>query len=255
MTMLKACAYVFAMALACTSAHAQTEPNSPIGGTNANVVRAAKGTIVYKVLSTGAITGGENWNLTVHPDGTRTMQALNRYGSPGVQRHVTYRVDKNFRPLEAYMLYWVQGQWRGSGYFVVHGDQLMAMANTPNGMLTHRLTVPQNFSFIPHPLSTDAWHMGYYDKAKGGVQEMSVYDMDAGAAGPQTLLGRLYTQKLERKGTETITTQAGTFETERYRVDDAVDIYVTGPDSIMVRFVWTPADRVYELVKLEESGP
>jgi hypothetical protein len=252
---MKLSAIVLAFGLACSSAAAQTEPNPTIGGANANVIRAAKGTIIYKVLSTGAVLGGENWNLTVHPDGTRTMQALNRYGSPGIQRHVTYRVDQNFRPLEAYMLYWVRGDWRGSGFFVVNGDQLTATANTPNGMLTHRLTVPQNFSFIPHPLSTDAWHMGYYDKAKGGVQTINVYDMDAGAAGPQTLLGRLYTQKLERLGTESLTTPAGTFETERYRIDDAVDIYVTGPDSIMVRFVWTPADRVYELVKLEQSAP
>lgn len=234
-----------------TAALAQTEPNPDPSMTNANVVRGAKGTIVYKTIKTGAVIGGENWNLTVHPDGTRTMQALNRYGSPGVQRHVTYRVDANFRPLEAYMLYWVGGQWRGSGYFVVQGDQLTATANTPNGMLTHNLKVPRNFSFIPHPLSTDAWHMGYYDKKKGGVQTIAVYDMDAPAAGPQTLLGRLYTQKLEYLGAEKMTTPAGTFDVDHFKIEDAVDIYVTGPDSIMVKFVWTPADRVYELVKLE----
>ena len=230
---------------------AQTEPNPTIGGANANVVRGAKGTIVYKVLSTGALLGGENWNLSVHPDGSRTMQALNRYGSPGVQRHVTYRVVANFRPLEAYLLYWVGGKWKGSGLFTVLGDQLNAVANTPNGMLTQNVKVPENFSFIPHPLSTDAWHMGYYDKKKGGVQTITVYDMDAGAAGPQALLGRLYTQKLEYLGPEKVTTPAGAFQTDHFKIDNAVDIYVTGPDSIMVKFLWTPADRVYELVKLE----
>lgn len=234
-----------------STAFAQTEPNPTIGGANANVVRAAKGTIVYKVLSTGAVLGGENWNLTVHPDGSRTMQALNRYGSPGVQRHVTYRVDATFRPLEAYLLYWVGGQWKGSGFFSVHGDTLDAVANTPNGTLTHTLKVPQNFSFIPHPLSTDAWHMGYYDKKKGGTQTITVYDMDAGAAGPQALMGKLYTQKLDYLGAETITTPAGTFATDHFKIDSAVDIYVTGPDAIMVKFVWSPADRVYELVTLE----
>jgi hypothetical protein len=236
-------------------AHAQTEPNPVIGGANANVVRAAKGTIVYSVLSSGAMLGGENWNLTVHPDGTRTMQALNRYGSPGVQRHVTYRVDANFRPLEAYMLYWVGGAWKGSALFSVHGDRLTAVANTPNGRLTHAIAVPENFSFIPHPLSTDAWHMAYYDKKKGGAQTINVYDMDAQAAGPQALLGRLYTQKLEFLGTKEMTTKAGTFTTDHFKIEDTVDIYVTGPDSIMVKFVWTPADRIYELVKLEQSPP
>ncbi|MDX2222825.1 MAG: hypothetical protein SFV21_08755 [Rhodospirillaceae bacterium] len=228
-----------------------TEPAPTIGGANANVVRGAKGTVVYKVLSTGAMLGGENWNLTVHPDGSRTMQALNRYGSPGVQRHVTLRVDARFRPLEAYLLYWVGGVWRGSGYFTVAGDTLTAVANTPNGRLSHALTVPENFSFIPHPLSTDAWHMWYYDKAKGGAQTITVYDMPGGADGPQALLGSMYTQSLTFVGRERVTTPAGTFDTEHYKIDDAVDIYVTGPDAIMVKFVWTPADRVYELVKLE----
>ena len=48
-----------------------------------------------------------------------------------------------------------------------------------------------------------------------------------------------------------MTTPAGAFQTDHFKIDNAVDIYVTGPDSIMVKFLWTPADRVYELVKLE----
>jgi len=220
---------------------------------NANVVRSAKGVIGYKILSTGVSLGEETWSLSVHPDGSRTMQALNQYGSPGVQRHVVYRVHAAFRPIEAYMLYWVGGQWRGSGFFSVRGDRLSAIANTPNGVLTHEIAVPKDFSFIPHPLSTDAWHMAYYDKAKGGDQEITVYDMDAGAAGPQALLGRLYTQSLRFVGRESLTTMAGVFDTDHFKIDDAVDIYVTGPDAIMVRFQWTPADRVYDLIKLEQS--
>jgi hypothetical protein len=236
------------------SAAAQTEPNPDPSMKNANVVRGAKGTIVYRTIKNGTMLGGENWSLSVHPDGSRTMQALNRYGSPGVQRHVVYRVDAKFRPLDAYLLYWVGGQWRGTGFFSVHGDRLTAVANTPNGRLTHDIAVPENFSFIPHPLSTDAWHMAYYDKAKGGAQPITVYDMDGGAAGPQALLGRLYSQTLRFLGAETLTTPAGTFVTDHFKIDDAVDIYVTGPDVIMVKFVWTPADRVYELVKLERSA-
>lgn len=198
---------------------AQTEPSPDPSMKNANVVRSAKGVIGYKILSTGASLGEETWSLSVHPDGSRNMQAMNQYGSPG-------------------------GQWRGSGLFSVHGDRLSAVANTPNGVITHEVAVPKNFSFVPHPLSTDAWQMAYYDKAKGGTQDISVYDMDAGAAGPQALLGRLYTQKPRFVGRESLTTPAGTFETERFKTDDAVDIYVTGPDAILVRFQWTPTDRL-----------
>jgi hypothetical protein len=97
--------------------------------------------------------------------------------------------------------------------------------------------------------------MSYYDKQKGGAQAITVYDMDAAAAGPQALLGRLYQQKLEFLGAGETTTKAGTFATDHFKIEDAVDIYVTGPDAIMVKFVWTPADRVYELVKLERTPP
>ncbi|MCB2108015.1 MAG: hypothetical protein KDE14_09960 [Rhodobacteraceae bacterium] len=249
-------AAVFAQAVAMTaqSAAAQTEPNPVIGGNNANISRWADGTVTYRVLSTGAVLGTEQWHLTVHPDGTRTMQARNEYGSPGIQRHVILRVDAGFRPIEAYLQYWTGGKWRGSGLFSVRGNQLSAVANTPNGVLTHEVAVPDHFSFIPHPLSTDAWHMWYYDAAAGGDQTITVYDMPGGADGPQAILGHLYTQTLRKVGDEDVTTPAGTFPTSHYRINDAVDIYVTGPDAIMVKFAWYPADRVYELTRLDRSA-
>lgn len=97
--------------------------------------------------------------------------------------------------------------------------------------------------------------MSNYDKAKGGEQTITVYDMDATTAGPQALLGRLYTQKLVFIGNAQVVTQAGSFATEHFKIDNAVDIYVTGSDDILVKFLWTPADRVYELVKLEQTAP
>jgi len=247
---------IFAIVIAVgtmAQAAAQTGPAPGTSVGNANISRWADGTIEYRVQSTGAVIGREQWHLTAHPDGTRTMQARNEYGSPGLQRHVILRADAKLRPIEAYVQYWVGGHWRGSGLFSVHGHKLTAVANTPNGVLTHAIDVPENFSFIPHPLSTDAWHMWYYDRGKGGDQTITVYDMPGGADGPQSILGRLYTQTLRRIGAEDITTPAGTFPTDHYRIDDAVDIYVTGPDAIMVRFAWAPADRVYELVRLERG--
>jgi len=44
---------------------------------------------------------------------------------------------------------------------------------------------------------------------------------------------------------------AGTFTTDHFRVDDTVDLYINGPDAIMVRFQWIPADRDYVLTCLE----
>lgn len=221
---------------------------------NINITRWAKGEFEYRALSTGEVSGAEEWHLTVHPDGTRTMQTRNRLDEAGYQRHVTYRVAENFRPLEVTSVYWVKGEWRGTGLFAINGNELQAIVKTPDGMIEQTRAVPDHFSMIPHPLSTNAWNTWYYDKAKGGPQPMTVYDMDAGAQAVSSMLGKVYTQDLEFIGTEKMTTPAGTFDVDHFRVEDVVDMYITGPDAILVRFQWIPADRDYVLTSLETGS-
>jgi hypothetical protein len=220
---------------------------------NANIIRWAKGKIEYRVLSTGERNGEEDWYLTVHPDGSRTMRAVNRLDNVDFHRSVILRVEENFRPLEVMATYWIRGAWAGSGLFTIDDNVLEAVANTPNGRLTQRLAVPKNFSVIPHPLSTNSWQTWHYDKARGGDQPTTVYDMDALADRSGSLLGRLSTQNVRFIGSETLTTPAGTFLTDHFRIGDGVELYVTGPDALMVKFVWTAADREYILIALESS--
>jgi hypothetical protein len=220
---------------------------------NVNITRWAKGTIEYRSLSTGEVSGSEEWHLTVHPDGSRTLHARNRLEDAGFQRHVTYRVAENFRPLEVTAVYWVKGAWRGTGLFAINGLELEAIAKTPDGMIQQTRRVPEHFSMIPHPLSTNAWPTWYYDKTKGGPQTMTVYDMDAGAQAVSSMLGKVYDQTLTFIGEEEMTVPAGTFATDHFRIDDTVDLYITGPDALMVRFQLIPADRDYVLTTLETS--
>ncbi len=221
---------------------------------NINISRWARGTIEYRTLSSGEVTGSEQWHLTVHPDGSRTLEARNRLDRAGFQRHVTHRVAADFRPLETLAVYWVKGQWRGSALFAVNGPELTALAKTPDGMLTQTVAVPEHFSFIPHPLSTNAWHAWYYDKRLGGEQTITVYDMDALATSVGSLLGRLYDQTIVFVGQQELTTPAGTFLTDHFNIGGAVDLHVTGPDAVLVRFTWAPADADYLLVEYD-SGP
>ena len=218
---------------------------------NVNIVRWAKGTIEYRELSTGKPNGSEEWHLTVHPDGSRTLHARNRLDLAGYQRHVTYRVAENFRPLEVTSVYWVKGEWRGTGLFAIDGNQLNAVVKTPDGLIQQNRAVPDHFSMIPHPLATNAWPTWYYDKSAGGPQTMTVYDMDAGAQAVSSMLGKMYDQTLTFVGSEEMTTPAGTFDVDHFRIDDTVDLYITGPDAVMVRFQWLPADRDYVLTSLE----
>lgn len=221
---------------------------------NVNIVRWAKGSIEYRELSTGKPNGSEEWHITVHPDGSRTLQTRNRLDNAGYQRHVIHRVEESFRPLEISAVFWVQGEWRGTGLFSIDGNTLEAVVKTPDGLIRQTRAVPDLFSFIPHPLQTNAWPTWYYDKAKGGPQTITVYDMDPGAQAVSSMLGKMYEQTVVFEGETEMTVPAGTFDVDHFRIGDAVDLYITGPDAIMVRFVWEPADRDYVLTSLE-TGP
>ncbi len=215
---------------------------------NASIARWAKGSIEYRMLETGEVIGSEQWHLTVHPDGTRTMLAINRMDLIDAQRHVVLRVEESFRPLEVLAVYFTGGEWRGTGMFAVNGDTLKATVKTPLGMLVQERAVPEKFSFIPHPLATDAWGTWTYDREQGGVQQRTVYDMDSGARSAGSMLGKLYTQPLQFLGIEEVTTPAGVFQTDHFRAGSYADIYVTGPDAILVRFVYATENIKTEFV-------
>lgn len=123
--------------------------------------------------------------------------------------------------------------------FIVDSEMLDATVRTAGGMLRQTREVPTHFSFIPHPLATDAWGTWSYDKAKGRLQQSTVYDMDGNAHSAGSMLGRLYTQPLELIGSESVSTPAGTFQTDHFRGGADADLCLTGEDAILVRFAYS----------------
>jgi hypothetical protein len=73
--------------------------------------------------------------------------------------------------------------------------------------------------------------------------------------GPETpLLGQIQPQSFVYKGEEEVTVPAGTFATQHVVMDGHSDIWFTGPDRMLVRYVWTAIDRDYVLKRLQ-TGP
>lgn len=235
---------IFAFAV-CIFANAQYENPKPA------IVTEYIGTFEYRKTKDGSISGKETFHITVHPDGSRTVNARNELFNYGIQRHVTNHVDKNFRPLETTAVYWVLGEWRGTGMFITTGNELKAYVNTPDGFITQEIKVPDNFSIVPHPISTNAWHAWYYDKEKGGKQNATWYNPDAASQSAGSILGKLEYNELEYIGEEELTVPAGTFIVDHFRVG-SVDYYTTGPDKIMVRFLWSDAGNDYVLKTFEK---
>lgn len=223
-------------------------------GENPNIVRWAEGTIVYRTIEAQRVRAVEKYRLNVHPDGSRTVIGHTDNFDAENSINMIHRVDRNFRPLESIMAYWQGGTFNGTGLFTVRGNTLESVIDGPLGRVTHSVTVPDGLSLVPHPLATDSWHFWYYDKAKGGEQKAVIYNPQVSPRTGVPVLGHLEPGAMSYEGTVDVTVPAGTFTVDRFNIDNAVDIYLTGPDRVLVRFLWTPADADYVLVEFPTAA-
>jgi hypothetical protein len=213
---------------------------------NANIERLITGQYTYRTTKARRLRGYEDWMLTVHPDGSRTMMALVNNLDADVQFNMVHRVDGSFRPLETYITHWVGGESRGSGHFVVDGRRLRA---TVTGQVIQTIEVPDQFSMHPHPVATDSWRGWEYDTDRGGVQTFIVYNVAVAPNAPAPLLGVLEDQTFEWLGSETITVPAGTFDTDHYKLRGNSDMWIAGPDRIAIKYMFPELDREYVLTE------
>ncbi len=218
---------------------------------NANVVRQASGMIAFRSLSTGQMRGEERFHISVQADGSRTVFATSRYGPRDILRQSLTRLDTKMRPLDAVLHYWIEGEWRASGSLVVDGDAVTVSNRGPLGSSAHTVSIAEPFALLPHQLSPDSMRVLLYDKAQGGVQPLTVYDPAPLADGPDGLLGRVTTQNVVFHGPTTVTVPAGIFEVDHYTVGNSIDLFVTGPDAVLVKWSFPRIDREHVLMRLE----
>jgi len=123
-------------------------------------------------------------------------------------------------------------------------------------------------SFGPHPVACDVWHIGAFDMgSEARIQTIKGTLMSSprpdGASGPvlsRTVLetGGVSTDefRIEHVGTETVTVEAGTIETEHFRFllgEESIpeDIWCLPGDLIIVKVRFDVMATTYELVELE----
>ena len=216
--------------------------------------RWAEGKIAYRVKSTGHVNGYERWRLDVHPDGTKTVVATVHYSPRPVLRHVVHRVDAADRPLDTFMAYWIDGAWRGNAWFVMEGDSWRGRILGPDGTFTHAVKPAGRFAMLPHVLAVDSWRARLVDKSQSGTQAVLAYNVDATALAGTSVMGKLMDYDMAYIGAERITVPAGEFDTEHYRIEGVVDLYLFGPDSLVAKFVYAGIDREHLLVDYSACG-
>ncbi len=218
-----------------------------------NVVRAIRGRFLYRTTDGATERGHEEWYLTVHPDGSRTLRSTVQLAASGVLRDTIETVDASFRPRHGFMQLWVKGKPTGSALFTVLPDKLHAVINRPGEPpLVQENPAPTNFSFVLHPVSGDGWHFWYYDTAKGGEQELTVYNSDTMGAGPSGLLGKLEKHKAKFVGEEEVSVPAGNFKTRHFDLGGAFQMWVMGEDRICAKLTLPSAKFEYVLTEYRE---
>ena len=161
-----------------------------------------------------------------------------------------YRSDASFRFLEAFSTAYDKGKLLGSGFYVADGTNLNVTTQSPAGFKSEQLPLPAKYSVLLHPPSLDGWHFGMYDVSAGGAQPVPTFIFGGAGGGPRVAAFPIV---LEFVGRETITVPAGTFDTEHYHFGKDTEVWITGPDRIMVRHEYRKADTRFELARID--GP
>lgn len=220
---------------------------------NTQLQRSASGEYLYRVLSTGEPRGWERFQLLVDGDGGRTLLMWHNLAARDAQFSVILRTRRDFRPLEAYLNYYVANGHKGSAHIRVDGGSLVLNSDGAAGPQAQRLDVPERLSIGTHPVSADGWHL-WQGRGEGDETTANIFIMEASADLSKPLVGSLVAMPYERLGVETLETPAGRFETERYRLGPFSDVWLHGEDRLLVKMVNERRDLEYVLVEYE-TGP
>lgn len=203
---------------------------------NAATTRGWVGEYRNETIANGEMRGSERFELVVHPDGSRTLSIDADLAARNAWFTVVLRNSADFRPIEAYVSYWNGGRFKGSGHFVVESNMLHAESRGPaSGTQSRDTEVPERFSIGSHPVSADGWHTANIDPRRQGLQTVSLYSLEASADLAKPVLGSLVDLSIEYVGEETIEVPAGRFTTQRFRLAGMNDLWVYGPDRIVIR--------------------
>lgn len=212
---------------------------------NAAIIRRSNGVYRYESMTLPDIRGSENFQMLVHPDRSRTLIMWNDLAVKNTQFTVVLRVSDKFRPIEAFVSYWNQAQFKGSAHLSVINSKLLASSLGPLGVFNRDTDVPENFSIGAHPVSGDGWHTVQYEHSNNTTdlvsnlvdtrQKISLYSLEASSDLKKPVLGNMLDLSIEYLGPESIVVPAGKFETQHYKIGKVNDIWVMGQDRIVVK--------------------
>jgi len=225
-----------------------------------------RGRLLYTSNKPGrenAERGRENFTITKHRDGRRTLRAHAEIDdAPNVLRDVTLTLDKDWITRDAFVRLSVGDETFGSSWFRFEDTYAECEGYlSETGRISERIEYEQPVElFGTHPIQGDAWHLNSIDISNGPCVKifdrflMSSLD-HRGATGP-SLVWHDEGMKVEFVGQEQITVGAGTFDAlhfcygERGSEEQGSNETNEHPPYE----VWTTADGDYILLKAFVTG-
>lgn len=207
--------------------------------------------------------GREWFHVSVQQDGHRSLHAHCEMDDEQLLRDVSYSLDGDWRPLDAYVRLVRDGVPQGSAWF--HFDNLGVQCEADTlwqGRVSQRHDLGcRPLLFAPHPLQSDGWQAAAYDFTRGpGRQRLDPCANSSsrpdGGSGP--MIGIVH-KDLEYVGDERITVAAGTFAARHMRIHPLMpsmthwtplEFWVAGADFQIIRMRWDLLQSSYELTEI-----
>jgi len=222
--------------------------------------RSYSGKVLYLTDGKGEM-GREMFYVTIQPDGTRTMRAVCEMDDDRLLRDAVMTVDKDWRPVDAFVRLTIEEKFYGSSWFRFTDDTAECQGYTMKEGRINQVfeTNGRTESFGTHPVHGDAWGLAEFKtRTPGEIAQrtgpgFSSSHQPNGGSGPYLMPSANY---IKRKyiGLEDITVPAGKFKAAHFQMVfeqyPPIDIWATPEDCIPVRLRWDLLKQTYDLVEL-----
>lgn len=229
--------------------------------------RSVSGEVLYVHDERGQV-GHEKFTITEDLDQNRTLRAICEIYEEELLRDVTYSVDQNWIPQDAFVRLSVNGRFMGSSWFKFSGNIIECENFTKDAGRSSQKQILNGpiQSFGAHPVSNDAWGCSIFDmnasSKKQHFKNVATTSKTAhGNTGPSIMLTEKY---LSFHGVEKVSVPAGSFNANYFQISwdgredmkkwPPIHIWTTGDDFIIVKIRWDHLKSDYLLNRLETSS-
>jgi hypothetical protein len=211
----------------------------------------------------GSRTGRELFSVSVHADGSRTLRAQCEMDDDALVRDCLLVLDCDDKPLEAFVRVIADGARGGSGWYQFSDRGVEAHILGPHALLlpeSKYLAEAPRF-FGTHSLVNDAWLTRIVKDLPEGssawLHDLVSCSLAANGGGTPSI--HATSAIIEHVGSGEVRAPAGEFACSHYRVRygdyPPLDMWVTGPERLLVRMSWSHLASYYELLALTDSSP